>query len=112
MRTLIKKRSFLFCPVAIMVVFTTGCSNSICDELVLEVELLEKKAKENYDFAMKNQTTITKGSSYSIEYTRSEETIKEEFHREMRIPARIISNNQKCFDAKRVAEAQELIAKE
>lgn len=110
MNTLINGKPLHFLWLAMTILFSSGCSNSICDEIVLEVDLLEKEAEKNYNFAMKNRTTISKGTSYSVVYTRSEEEITEGYYRDMRVPARIISNNQKCFDAKRVAEAQELIA--
>jgi len=110
MKTLNKVQPLHFLWIAMAILFSSGCSNSICNDLVLEVDLLEKEAKENYNYAMKNPTTVTEGSSYSVAYTRGVEEIEETYRREMRVPARIISNNQQCFDAKRVAEAQELIA--
>jgi len=102
-------------PIACVVgvIFTSsGCSNSNCDEIVSEVRQLEQQAKDNFDYAMKNRTTVTKGSKYSVEYTRSEDDIRNSYYREMRIAARIITNNQRCFDVRRIAEAEELVSED
>lgn len=90
-------------------VFSTGCSNSKCEKIIQEVNSLEVAAKDKFDKGMLPKTTTGEGYDVTVSITS---LVEEEFKYEMKLIARMIVNNKSCFDALRVAEAQELISGE
>ena len=89
--------------------FSTGCSNSKCEKIIQEVNSLEVAAKNKFDKGMLPKTTTGEGYDITVSITS---LVEEEFKYEMKLIARMIVNNESCFDAFRVAEAQELISGE
>jgi hypothetical protein len=89
--------------------FSTGCSNSKCEKIIQEVNSLEVAAKSKFDKGMVPRKTTGQGYDVSVDITS---LVEEEYKYEMKLIARMIVNNESCFDALRVAEAQELISGE
>ena len=89
----------------------SGCSNSECKKIVEEVKRLEFDAEQDYTAGMANPVERTVGSKYTVEFDKTSQ-IKTKYKYDLKIIARIVINNEKCFSAVRVAEAQELISED
>jgi len=70
-----------------VIISSSSCTNSLCEQLVVRVDALEQSAKEDFDYAMRNRTTVTKTSTYTIEFTKGEREIREAYNRELRVAA-------------------------
>jgi hypothetical protein len=93
----------------LVIILISGCSNSKCEKIIQEVNSLEVAAKNKFDKGMLPKTTTGEGYDVTVSITS---LVEEEFKYEMKLIARMIVNNESCFDALRVAEAQELISGE